>query len=96
MHIPACIIKIISSFNGNDKQLKTEKGLRIMFLKSNRFFSWGSASREESIHRFFQIYDINSHAKFVREHLSGDEYQFFYSEWATESQVSDIISKVKI
>ena len=96
MHIPACIIKIISSFNGNDKQLRTEKGLRIMFLKSNKFFTWGSASREDSIHRFFQIYDINSHSNFVKEHLSVDEYSHFYNDWATETQVADIFSKIKI
>ena len=96
MHIPDCIIKIISSFNGTDKQLKTEKGLRIMFLKSNKFFTWGSASREESIHRFFQIYDIETHSKFVREHLSAAEHSHFYNEWATETQVADIISKVKV
>jgi len=95
MHIPPDIISLISSFNGTDKQLATEKGLKVMFLKSNRFFTWNYA-REDSIHRFFEIYDINSHSDFVKEHITENETNLFYSDWATETQVLKMLSKIKI
>ena len=76
-------------------QIETEKGLKTMFLKSNKYFTWNDA-REDSIHRFFAIYDINSHLKFVQDNLSQFEIDRHYSHWASAKQVENILAGLKL
>ena len=92
MKLPTQIIDIISEFNGSQEELNTERGLRYMFLMTGKFFSWGLGDRDETLHRFLELYQINK-CKDLVEILLKDELDWKKKEdhWASTKQVKEIL-----
>ena len=93
MNLPIEIVNLISSFNGSQEELLTERGLRYMFLMTGKFFSWGLGNRDETLHRFLELYEIKKSKDLVKL-LLRDEKCWKDKEdfWATENQVKKILT----
>lgn len=95
MKLPADIIDIISSFNGSQNELNTERGLRFMFLQTGKFFSWGD-DREKTIHRFLELYDIRKCQELVKRLLKDEiNWESKESFWATEIVVKKLLNNIR-
>ena len=95
MRLPIEIVDLISSFNGNQTELYTEKGLRYIFLVDCSFCSWGSGNRKETFHIFLDLYRIEKSFLLVKLLLKNISYwQEQTNHWATEKQVKQILSEV--
>ena len=97
MRIPKDVIDLISSYNGTDEELRTERGLRFMFLLTGKFFSWGLGDRDETIHKFLELYDIRK-SKFLVDTLLWDEdtWAKHESHWASEVEFKQLLSNVDL
>jgi len=97
MRIPTEIICLISSFNGTDEELRTERGLRFMFLLTGKFFSWGLGDRDETLHKFLELYDIRK-SKALVDALLWDEATWMAHEkhWASESEYKAILHNIRL
>jgi len=97
MRLPIIIIDLISSFNGSQSELNTERGLRFMFLMTGKFFSWGLGNRDETLHRFLELYDIKKSQNLVELLLKDEKtWKSIESYWATEFQVKEILCTIQI
>ena len=99
MRLPTEVVDLISSFNGNQSELNCERGLRYMFLFSGKFFSWGLGNREQTLHKFLELYqphrkEIKNLAKVLL--AKEKDWKEIESHWASALRVKGILSKVTI
>jgi len=79
------ICNIILSYNGTDAELETEKGLRWLFLTDRKKFIWPHGSRKQTLHLFFEFYQVPLCHGFVNDLLKGKPYT--PPNWATSNDV---------
>ena len=94
MNLPIELVDLISSFNGSQQELHTERGLRYMFLMTGKFFSWGLGDRDATLHRFLELYDIKKSKCLVELLLKEEKWEDKESFWATEKEVKKFLTEM--